>query len=121
MLKEEERRKVPCTSYPFSEAVRLVFPNAKDRGTHINISGAALTKSAPNQQEAIKLLEFLSREKAQQIYAEANTEYPANPAVKPSGIVAEWGEINPDSLSLQEIAENRNAAVKMVDRVDYDN
>lgn len=106
---------------PAAEAVRLVFPNAKDRGTHINISGAALTKSAPNQQEAIKLLEFLSREKAQQIYAEANTEYPANPAVKPSGIVAEWGEINPDSLSLQEIAENRNAAVKMVDRVDYDN
>ncbi|MBD3655689.1 MULTISPECIES: Fe(3+) ABC transporter substrate-binding protein [Marinobacter] len=106
---------------PAAEAVRLVFPNAGDRGTHINISGAALTKSAPNQQEAIKLLEFLSREKAQQIYAEANTEYPANPAVKPSGIVAEWGEINPDSLSLQEIAENRNAAVKMVDRVDYDN
>ncbi len=106
---------------PAAEAVRLVFPNAGDRGTHINISGAALTKSAPNQQEAIKLLEFLSRDKAQQIYAEANTEYPANPAVKPSGIVAEWGEINPDSLSLQEIAENRNAAVKMVDRVDYDN
>ncbi len=65
-------------------------------------------------------MEFLSSPEAQRIYAEANTEYPANPAVKPIGLVAEWGEIAPDSLSLQEIANNRNAAVKLVDRVDYD-
>lgn len=104
-----------------AEAARLVFPNADGRGTHINISGVALTKSAPNKENAIKLMEFLSQEKAQQIYAEANTEYPANPAIEPTGLVASWGEINPDSLSLQEIAEHRNAAVRMVDRVDYDN
>ena len=104
-----------------AESVRLVFPNAAGRGTHINISGIALTKSAPNRDNAIRLMEFLSEPKAQQIYAEANTEYPATPDVKPSGMVAEWGEINPDDLSLQEIAENRSAAVKMVDRVDYDN
>jgi len=92
-----------------AESVRLVFPNAAGRGTHINISGIALTKSAPNRDNAIRLMEFLSEPKAQQIYAEANTEYPANPDVKPSGMVAEWGEINPDDLSLQEIAENRSA------------
>ena len=104
-----------------AEAVRLVFPNADDRGTHINISGIALTNSAPNRDNAVRLMEFLSTPKAQRIYAEANTEYPANPDVKPSGMVAEWGEINPDDLSLQEIAEKRNDAVRMVDRVDYDN
>lgn len=104
-----------------AEAARLVFPNANGRGTHINISGIALTKSAPNKENAIKLMEFLSQEKAQQIYAEANTEYPANPAIQPTGLVTSWGEINPDSLSLQEIANHRNAAVRMVDRVDYDN
>lgn len=113
MLKDESQR-------PIAEQVNLVFPNADDRGTHVNISGISLTKSAPNKDNAIKLIEFLSSPSAQRIYAEANTEYPANPEVKPTGLVAEWGEINPDTLSLQEIANNRNAAVKLVDRVDYD-
>lgn len=113
MLQDENQRGI-------AEQVRLVFPNAEGRGTHVNISGIALTKSAPNRDNAIKLMEFLSSAEAQRIYAEANTEYPANPEVQPSGLVAEWGEINPDQLSLQEIANNRNAAVKLVDRVDYD-
>lgn len=113
MLKDENQR-------PQAEKVRLVFPNEDGRGTHINISGISLTKSAPNRDNAIRLMEFLTSPEAQRIYAEANTEYPANPDVKPSGLVAEWGEINPDNLSLQEIADHRNAAVKLVDRVDYD-
>ncbi len=113
MLQDENQRGI-------AEQVRLVFPNAEGRGTHVNISGIALTKSAPNRDNAIKLMEFLSSPEAQRIYAEANTEYPANPDVQPSGLVAEWGEINPDQLSLQEIANNRNAVVKLVDRVDYD-
>ncbi|MBD3641888.1 MAG: Fe(3+) ABC transporter substrate-binding protein [Marinobacter sp.] len=113
MLQDENQR-------PIAEQVRLVFPNADGRGTHVNISGISLTKSAPNKENAVKLMEFLSSPEAQRIYAEANTEYPANPEVKPSGLVAEWGEINPDQLSLQTIAENREAAVKLVDRVDYD-
>lgn len=113
MLQDESQR-------PTAEAVRLVFPNADGRGTHINISGISLTKSTPNRDNAIKLMEFLSSPEAQGIYAEANTEYPANPNVTPTGLVAEWGKIQPDSLSLQEIADKRNAAVKLVDRVDYD-
>lgn len=113
MLQDESQR-------PAAEAVRLVFPNAEGRGTHINISGISLTQSAPNKDNAIKLMEFLSSPEAQGIYATANTEYPANPNVKPTGLVAEWGEIHPDSLSLQVIADNRNAAVKLVDRVDFD-
>ncbi|KMQ74173.1 Fe(3+) ABC transporter substrate-binding protein [Marinobacter subterrani] len=113
MLQDENQRE-------FAEKVRLVFPNAEGRGTHINISGISLTKSAPNRENAIKLMEFLSSPEAQRIYAEANTEYPANPEVKVTGLVAEWGEIHPDDLSLQKIAENREAAVKMVDRVNYD-
>lgn len=114
MLEDENQRDAAAQ-------VRLVFPNAEGRGTHINISGIALTKNAPNRDNAIRLMEFLSQEEAQRIYAEANTEYPANPDIEPTGIVAEWGEINPDNLSLQEIADNASAAVRMVDRVDYDN
>lgn len=114
MLTDENQRAA-------AEAVRIVFPNSEGRGTHINISGIALTNSAPNRDNAIRLMEFLSQEEAQRIYAEANTEYPANPMVEPSGMVASWGELHPDSLPLQTIAENREAAVRMVDRVDYDN
>lgn len=66
-------------------------------------------------------MEYLSSDEAQQIYAEANNEFPANPDVSPTGIVAEWGELNADTLSLQTIAENADDAVRMVDRVDYDN
>ena len=113
MLQDDSQREI-------AGQVRLVFPNAEGRGTHVNISGISLTKSAPNRDNAIKLMEFLSSAEAQRIYAEANTEYPANPDVQPSGMVTEWGEINPDNLSLQEIADYRNAAVKLVDRVDYD-
>jgi len=113
MLMDENQR-------PTAEQVNLVFPNANGRGTHVNISGISLTQSSPNKANAIKLIEFLSSPNAQRIYAEANSEYPANPEVKPTGLVAEWGEMTPDSLSLQEIANNRNAAVRLVDRVDYD-
>lgn len=114
MLKDDAQR-------PVAEQVRIVFPNAEDRGTHMNISAVSLTRSAPNRDNAVRLMEYLSSPRAQQIYAEANSEYPANPAVPPTGLVAEWGTLNPDSLSLQEIADNRNAAVRMLDRVDYDN
>lgn len=114
MLQDEEQR-------PAAEQVRIVFPNDEGRGTHINISGIALTQSAPNRDNAIKLMEYLSSDEAQQIYAEANHEFPANPDVSPTGIVAEWGELNADSLSLQTIADNSDEAVRMVDRVDYDN
>jgi iron(III) transport system substrate-binding protein len=114
MLSDENQREA-------AESVRLIFPNNDGRGTHINISGIALTKSAPNREDALRLMEFLSTPEAQRIYAEANTEYPANPSVEPSGMVAEWGNINPDDLSLQKIADYREQAVKMVDRVDYDN
>lgn len=113
MLMDENQR-------PIAEQVNLVFPNANDRGTHVNISGISLTQSAPNKANAVKLMEFLSSPSAQRIYAEANSEYPANPEVQPTGLVAEWGKMTPDSLSLQEIANNRNAAVRLVDRVNFD-
>ena len=106
---------------PTAEKARIVFPNAEGRGTHINISAVALTKSAPNRENAIKLMEYLSEEEAQRIYSEVNIEYPANPAVKPSGVVASWGELHADDLPLNDIASHAAQAVRMVDRVDYDN
>lgn len=98
----------------------LVFPTIGDGGTHVNISGMALAKNAPNKDNALKLMRFLTDEQAQKMYAELNYEYPANPTVPWSEMVRSWGTFTPDTLALSAVAELRGDAVKMVDRVDYD-
>lgn len=104
----------------WAEAVRIVFPNAADRGTHVNISGAAMAKHAPNRENAIKLLEFLSSNEAQKLYAETNFEYPVSPDVAVDPMVASWGKLKPDTTNLAKIAELRAAATKLVDQVGFD-
>lgn len=105
----------------WADAVNPVFPTIGDtKGTHVNVSGIALSKSAPNRDNAVKLMEFLSSDEAQEIYSTVNYEYPANPQVKWSPLVESWGRFTPDDLPLSAIAELRGAAVKMVDRVGYD-
>ncbi len=105
---------------PWADAVRVVFPNQADRGTHMNISGMSLTASAPNRENALRLMEFLAGDQAQRMYAELNHEYPANPAVARSALVESWGDFKQDSTSLAEIAKYRNTATKMVDEIGYD-
>ena len=90
-----------------------------DQGTHVNVSGVALTKGAPNQANGIKLMEFLSDDLAQQMYAEQNFEYPLKPGVPPSGLLQSFGSFKADNLLLKEIAKQRATASKLVDRVDY--
>lgn len=104
----------------WAEAVNITFPNSNDRGTHVNISGMALTKSAPNKGNAIKLMEYLTGNTAQTIYAEENFEYPVNPSVQPSQLVASWGSFKSDELPLSKIANLRKAAAQMVDKVGFD-
>lgn len=104
----------------WADAVRIVFPNQDGRGTHVNISGMALTTGAPNRDNAIRLMEFLSGDLAQQMYAEQNNEYPVNPDVPWSGLLKSWGEFEADELPLATIAEHRSEAIRMVDRVGYD-
>lgn len=104
----------------WAEAVRIIFPNADGRGTHVNISGMALTANAPNKDNALKLMEFLVSPEAQKIYAEANGEYPAVEGISPSPLVASWGPLNADPLPLTKIAELRKKASELVDRVQFD-
>ncbi len=103
----------------WANAIRIIFPNAKDRGTHVNISGMALAKYSPNKDNALKLMEFLASPEAQQIYAEQVFEYPVAPGAEPSEIVKSFGPINPDPLPLTEIAANRKAASELVDKVGF--
>ena len=104
----------------WADSVRIVFPNQDDRGTHMNISGMSLTQSAPNKENAIKLMEFLSSDLAQRMYAEQNHEYPVNQEITPSGLVQSWGDFDYDPLPLSEIARHRVEATKMVDKIGYD-
>ncbi|MGM0623178.1 MAG: Fe(3+) ABC transporter substrate-binding protein [Campylobacterota bacterium] len=92
--------------------IGIFFPNQDGRGTHINISGAGVTKSAKNKDNAIKLLEFLLSPQAQSSFAQANSEYPVNKEVQPSELVQSWGEFKEDELSLTKIGQNQKKAVQ---------
>ena len=113
MLHNEEQK-------AWAEAINVIFPNQSDRGTHVNISGMALTQSAPNKENAIKLMEFLSDNQAQQIYARQNFEYPVKPGVTWPDLLQSWGEFKIDELPLATVSQNRKAAILMVDRVGFD-
>jgi iron(III) transport system substrate-binding protein len=103
-----------------AEAVRIVFPTFEADGTHVNISGVAMTKAAPNRDAALALMEWLASDTAQKIYAETNHEYPVKPGVERSALVASWGEFTPDSKGLTEISGLRPAALKLVEEVNFD-
>lgn len=104
----------------WAESVSIVFPNQGDRGTHVNLSGVALTKHAPNRENAIRLMEFLSDDQAQAIYAKVNYEYPVKPGVAWSPLLQSWGTFKTDPVPLSEIAALRVDAIKLVDESGFD-
>ena len=104
----------------WAAAIRLMFPNANDRGTHVNISGVAMARNAPHRAAALKLMEFLVSDEAQKIYATANNEYPVSRHVQPSAIVAGWGSLKADPLPLENIGKYRKRASELVDKVNFD-
>lgn len=110
----DEKQKV------WADAVNINFPNQSSRGAHVNISGVAMAKHAPNQKNALALMEFLVSEKAQQMYAETNMEYPVREGVPVSELVSSWGEFKADELSLETIAKNRKAAIMLLDKAQFD-
>ena len=103
----------------WAKSVRIIFPASPDIGTHVNISGMLLTKAAPNKDNALKLMDFLASDEAQRLYADGNFEYPVNPAIKPSEIVASWGQFTPDTLNIAEIAKYEADAARLVDEVQF--
>ncbi|MBV0891375.1 Fe(3+) ABC transporter substrate-binding protein [Paracoccus sp. Z118] len=105
----------------WGEAINVILPTFEDGGTHVNISGAAVAKHAPNRDEAVQLLEYLVSDEAQKIYAEANYEYPVKPGAAIDPIIATIGELNVDPVPLTEIVKNRKEASELVDRVGFDN
>ena len=113
MLADDEQK-------AWAESVRIVFPKFEDGGTHLNVSGVAMTKSAPNKEEAIKLMEFLVSPKAQAIYAETNHEYPVLADAELSELVKSWGPFEADGVNLTDLAKLRPVALRIVEEVNFD-
>ena len=105
----------------WADSVTVVFPTFEAGGTHMNISGIAMTKAAPNKEAALTFMEWLSSDAAQKIYAETNHEYPVKPGVERSALVAGWGEFTADGLPLADVAAKRAEALKLIETVDFDN
>jgi len=105
----------------WAQSVNIVFPNQQGRGTHVNISGAGVTKAAKNKDNAIRLIEFLTGDAAQKIYAERNFEYPVKAGVPLHPLVASWGTFKADPVQLSKVAGMRSLATRIMDRVRFDN
>jgi iron(III) transport system substrate-binding protein len=106
---------------PWADATRVILPTFKDGGTHVNLSGIVLAKHAPNKANAMKLIEWLVSEKAQQLYADMVFEYPVRAGVPVNKLVEGYGPLNADPMPIAKIATHKKAAANLVDKVGFDN
>jgi iron(III) transport system substrate-binding protein len=113
MLNREPERK------PWAEAIKVIMPTFAGGGHHVNISGFAITKHAPNRANAVKLAEWLVSDKAQALYAEQNYEHPIRANIPLDPTVQGFGALNPDSVPLTAIAAQRKTASELVDKVGF--
>jgi iron(III) transport system substrate-binding protein len=95
------------------------WANQQTTGTHVNISGAGVTAHAKHRDNAIKLIEFLSRPEAQQLLVNSNFEYPANPQTPVHPILAKWGPFKQDDINVAAAGELQPTAIKLADRAGY--
>ncbi|HAC59839.1 Fe(3+) ABC transporter substrate-binding protein [Parvibaculum sp.] len=102
-----------------AEKVGLIFPNQDDRGTHVNISGAGVLKYAPNRENAIKFMEFLTSDWAQNLFTESNHEYTAVPGAMKTSPVKGTGSFKEDEINASALGENQAEAVRIFDRAGW--
>lgn len=102
------------------EALGVVWPNQQTWGTHINVSGAGIIKTAPNKAAAVKFLEYLSSDQAQAYFADGNNEWPAVASVKLGNpALTALGSFKPDDINVGELAKNAAKAQKLYDRAGW--
>jgi iron(III) transport system substrate-binding protein len=112
MNREPERR-------PWVDAIKVIYPTFAGGGTHVNISGFAVAKYAPNRSNAVRLAEWLVGDTAQALYASQNFEHPIRNGISLDPTVASFGVLKPDPLPLIEIAKNRKTASELVDKIEF--
>ena len=97
----------------------IFWPNQASGGVHVNVSGAGVTTHAKHPEAAKAFLEWLSSPEAQNLFADANMEYPVNPSVKPHDFVAAWGTFKGSGIGLENAGERQGDAIKLMDRAGY--
>ena len=105
----------------WGDAITTILPSFAGGGTHVNASGAAVARNAPNKANAIRLIEYLVGDEAQDAYASADFEYPVKADARIDSIIASLGPLVPDRTPLTDIAKNRKKASMLVDKVGFDN
>ncbi len=105
----------------WGNAINVILPTFVGGGTHVNISGAAIAKNAPNRDSAVKLLEYLVSDDAQELYAKVNFEYPVKAGAALDPIIDSMGTLRVDAAPIADISKYRAAASTLVDKVGFDN
>ena len=104
----------------WASSVSIEFPVFEGAGTHVNVSGMAMTKFAPNRAEALALMAYLAAPAAQEIYASDNYEYPIAPGTQADPLVQSWGSFEADPVNLSTIAKLRSEALRLTELADFD-
>lgn len=99
--------------------VGIIFPNAEDRGVHVNVGGAGVVRGAPNRENAVRFLEYLASDEAQAVFAAANFEYPVVRGVELDPAIVAWGDLWLDSVAVAELGRYNPEAVRLADRVGW--
>ncbi|WP_339488841.1 extracellular solute-binding protein [Pseudomonas sp. EL_65y_Pfl2_R95] len=99
--------------------VKPFWPNQQDRGVHVNLAGAGITKHAPHAEAAQKLLEWMTSEEAQALFAGLNQEFPANPKVPSSEEVQAWGTFKADAIPVEVAGKRQAQAIMLMDRAGW--
>ena len=99
--------------------VEVVFPNQKNRGTHVNISGIGVVKTAPNKANSVKFIEFLTSDKVQEVFAAGNNEYPVVKGVAAVSVLESFGDFKEDILNPAIFGKNNQAAIQIMDRAGW--
>ncbi|MDI5922649.1 Fe(3+) ABC transporter substrate-binding protein [Halomonas sp. LR5S13] len=102
-----------------AEKVEIVFPNQDGRGAHVNVGGAGMVKGAPNEENAVRFLEFLASDEAQALFATGNYEFPAVESAETDGVIASWADFKKDDLNVSVLGENNPEAIRIFDRVGW--
>jgi iron(III) transport system substrate-binding protein len=102
-----------------AEQVGILFPNQDGRGAHANVSGAGVVATAPNRENAVRFLEYLTTPEAQAYFAQGNYEFPVVEGVKLDPVLEQWGEIKTDDVNAAKYGEHNPEAVKLMDRAGW--
>ena len=113
MLEDEEQT-------AWANSVNVVYPSFAEGGTHMNVSGVAMTKAAPHAEDAKAFMEFLASDEAQHVYAETNYEFPVKAGVDRSELVQSWGDFTTDQVNLMDLAALRADALKIMEEINFD-